>query len=122
MTEQAKGDTPLYDELMAARMPAAAERIVDLPPPASALGSQALQEAQAVREPRHAEKKPAKEKVFLSTDSYPSAKPFIDAINNAILDGERAIMGRLFLDYINDNRPYIASHEFTKLQQEVRAL
>lgn len=124
MAEQASGDTPIYDELMAARAARAAEKIVDQAPlPTPALGARVLQETTVVAQPEVIVTPEKKARKLLSHNGYSAgARSVIETINNAILDGEHTVMGRAFVDYVNDHKPYVTSHEFTKLQSEVRAL
>lgn len=124
MTEQTKSDTPIYDELMAARATRAAEKIVDQAPlPTPALAARALQETTVVTQPEVLTTPEKKTRKLLSLNGYSAgARSVIETINNAILDGEYTVRGRAFVDYVNDHKPYVTSHEFTKLQSEVRAL
>ena len=124
MAEQASGDTPIYDELMAARTARAAEKIVDQAPlPAPALAARVLQETTVVTQPEVIVTPEKKARKLLSLSGYSAgARSVIETINNAILDGEYTVRGRAFIDYVNDHKPYVTSHEFTKLQSEVRAL
>lgn len=124
MAEQASGNTPIYDELMAARTARAAEKIVDQAPlPAPALAARVLQETTVVTQPEVITTPEKKTRKLLPLNGYSAgARSVIETINNAILDGEYTVMGRAFIDYVNDHKPYVTSHEFTKLQSEVRAL
>lgn len=124
MTEHIKSNTPIYDELMAARAARAAEKIVDQSPlPAPTLGARVLQETTVVTQPEVLTTPEKKARKLLSLNGYSAgARSVIETINNAILDGEYTVRGRAFVDYVNDHKPYVTSHEFTKLQSEVRAL